>query len=111
MKKIGIGGRSWLEDLERKKSKILFFLIITYYLRFVLFKIKWLGHGLQRMEELGAVNRLLRIIILVFLLIGGVGEKARRKIVSRAKRKKYLKILDKMISFEFNKINFVLTFR
>lgn len=79
MKKIGIGGRSWLEDLERKKSKILFFLIITYYLRFVLFKIKWLGHGLQRMEELGAVNRLLRIIILVFLLIEGVGGKSQEE--------------------------------
>jgi hypothetical protein len=71
MKKIGIGGESWLEDLE-KKAKFVFphhHLL----LRFVLFKIKWLGHGLQQMEELGAVNRLLRIIILVFLLIGKGG--------------------------------------
>ena len=34
-----------------------------------------MGHGLQRMEELGAVNRLLRIIIFGFLLIGGSGGK------------------------------------
>lgn len=61
-------GGSWLEDLERKKKAKFVFPHHHLLLRFVLFKIKWLGHGLQQMEELGAVNRLLRIIILVFFI-------------------------------------------
>jgi hypothetical protein len=47
-----------------------------------------LGHGLQQMEELGAVNRLLRIIILVFFIDwGGVGESQEENSIPSQKKK------------------------